>query len=63
MKAIVYEGVKDVRVEEVEDPKIEREDDVVVRVDPSFTPRVHIDFDEANACAYQSGDFGMIIRG
>ena len=32
MKAIVYEGVKDVRVEEVEDPKIEREDDVVVRV-------------------------------
>ena len=38
-------------------------DDVVVRVDPSFTPRVHIDFDEANACAYQSGDFGMIIRG
>lgn len=32
MKAIVYEGVKDVRVEEVGDPKIEREDDVVVRV-------------------------------
>ena len=38
-------------------------DDVVVRVDPHFTPRVHIDFDEANACAYRSGDFGMIIRG
>lgn len=38
-------------------------DDVVVRVHPNFTPRVHIDFDEANACAFQKGDFGMIIRG
>ena len=38
-------------------------DDVVVRVDPSFAPRVHIDFDEANACGFKKGDYGMIIHG
>ena len=38
-------------------------DDVVVRVDPSFAPRAHIDFDEANACAFRGGDFGMIVGG
>lgn len=38
-------------------------DDVVVRVDPSFAPRVHIDFDEANACGFSKGDYGMIIHG
>jgi S-(hydroxymethyl)glutathione dehydrogenase/alcohol dehydrogenase len=32
MKAIVYEGVKDVRVAEVRDPAIEREDDIIVKV-------------------------------
>jgi S-(hydroxymethyl)glutathione dehydrogenase/alcohol dehydrogenase len=32
MKALVYEGIKDVRVAEVEDPKIEKADDVVVKV-------------------------------
>lgn len=37
-------------------------EDVVVRVHPSFSPRVHIDFDEANACAYRKGDWGMILR-
>ncbi len=30
---------------------------------PQLLPPGFIDFDEANACAYQSGDFGMIIRG
>lgn len=37
-------------------------EDVVVRVHPSFAPRAHIDFDEANACAFQKGDLGMIVR-
>lgn len=37
-------------------------EDVVVRIDPSFAPRVHIDYDEANACAFQKGDWGMILR-
>lgn len=32
MKAIVYEGVKDVRVEHVDDPRIENSDDIIVRV-------------------------------
>ena len=32
MKAIVYEGVKDVRVEKVADPAIENDDDIIVKV-------------------------------
>ena len=32
MKAIVYEGVKDVRVKDVKDPAIEKEDDIIVKV-------------------------------
>ncbi len=32
MKAITYQGVKDVRVQEVDDPKIEKPDDVIIRV-------------------------------
>lgn len=32
MKAIVYNGVKNVDVENVEDPKIEKDDDIIVRV-------------------------------
>ena len=32
MKAIVYNGKKDVDVEKVEDPKIEKSDDIIVRV-------------------------------
>lgn len=35
--------------------------DVVVRVHPDFAPRVHIDFDEANACGFHKGDWGMIL--
>jgi len=30
-------------------------DDVVIRVSPSFKPAMHVDIDEANACAYQNG--------
>lgn len=35
--------------------------DVLVRVRPDFATRAHLDFDEANACAMQSGDFGRIL--
>lgn len=35
--------------------------DVVVRVQPDFAPRAHIDFDEANACGFHKGDWGMIL--
>lgn len=36
-------------------------DDVLVRVSPDFATRVHLDFDEANACGYQSADLGRIL--
>ena len=36
-------------------------DDVVVRVHPSFQTRVHLDYDEANACGFHNGDLGRIL--
>ena len=36
-------------------------DDVVVRVSPNFQTRVHLDYDEANACGFQNGDLGRIL--
>ena len=36
-------------------------EDVVVRVDPNFAARVHLDYDEANACGFQKGDLGRIL--
>ena len=36
-------------------------DDVVVRVSPRFQTRVHLDYDEANACGFQNGDLGRIL--
>lgn len=35
-------------------------DDVVVRVHEQFKLALHIDFDEANACAFQNGDTGQL---
>ena len=35
--------------------------DTVVRVSPDFQTRVHLDYDEANACGFSSGDFGRIL--
>ena len=35
--------------------------DVVVRVSDTFADRAHLDFDEANACAMQTGDWGQIL--
>ena len=37
-------------------------DDVVVRVRPDFQTFVHLDYDEANACGFQTGDFGRILQ-
>ena len=36
-------------------------DSVAVRVSPKFRTFVHLDYDEANACGFQKGDFGMIL--
>ena len=35
--------------------------DTVVRVSPDFQTRVHLDYDEANACGFVSGDLGRIL--
>lgn len=37
-------------------------EDVVVRVSPHFQTRVHLDYDEANACGFQNGDLGRILQ-
>ena len=36
-------------------------EDVVVRVSKDFATYVHLDYDEANACAFQKGDLGRIL--
>ncbi|SHI75376.1 Propanediol utilization protein [Dethiosulfatibacter aminovorans DSM 17477] len=36
-------------------------DDVVVRVNPDFTLAMHIDYDEANACALEKNNYGTIL--
>lgn len=36
-------------------------EDVVVRVSPEFASRVHLDYDEANACGFAPGDYGRIL--
>ena len=36
-------------------------DEVVVRVSPDFATFVHLDYDEANACGFESGDLGRIL--
>lgn len=38
-------------------------DDVVIRVNDGFSLAMHIDFDEANACAFQAGQTGRILIG
>ena len=37
-------------------------DDVLVRVSDAFATRVHLDFDEANACGYKAADLGRILQ-
>ena len=36
-------------------------DDTVIRVSPDFATYVHLDYDEANACGFRSGDLGRIL--
>lgn len=35
--------------------------DVAVRVSPDYESYVHLDYDEANACGWKSGDLGRIL--
>ena len=35
--------------------------DVAVRVSGDFASRVHLDYDEANACGFRAGDLGRIL--
>lgn len=37
-------------------------DDVVIRVRDDYALAMHIDLDEANACAFQTGESGRLIR-
>lgn len=36
-------------------------EEVLVRVDPSYATSVHLDYDEANACGFRTGDLGRIL--
>lgn len=36
-------------------------EDTVVRIHKDFSPAVHLDYDEANACGFQKGDLGRIL--
>ena len=38
-------------------------EDVQVRIHENFATRVHLDYDEANACHFHKGDLGMILHG
>lgn len=37
-------------------------DDTVVRVNKNFRTFIHIDYDEANACGYKKGVYGLILK-
>ena len=56
-------GVKDkqvVRLQTFTDRPLVFED-TVVRVSPDFATFVHLDYDEANACGFRTGDLGRIL--
>ena len=36
-------------------------EDVTVRISKDFAAAVHLDYDEANACGFRSGDWGRIL--
>ena len=37
-------------------------EEVTVRVSPKYQTYAHLDYDEANACGFQNGDLGRILR-
>ena len=37
-------------------------EEVAVRVHPGFETRMHMDYDEANACGFHTGDLGRILQ-
>ena len=37
-------------------------EELLVRVNPAFSTSVHLDYDEANACGFRSGDLGRILQ-
>lgn len=37
-------------------------DDTIIRVSPSFSDYVHIDYDEANACGFKNGTLAFIMK-
>lgn len=37
-------------------------EEVAVRVHPGFETRMHMDYDEANACGFSAGDLGRILQ-
>jgi len=37
-------------------------EDVLVRVSPDYATFAHLDYDEANACGFQKGDLGRILK-
>ena len=56
-------GVRDrqvVRLQTLTDRPVVFED-VVVRVHPEYEAAVHLDYDEANACGWEPGDYGRIL--
>ena len=50
-----------VRVRVVTDRSLVFEN-VAVRVSPEFATRLHLDYDEANACHFKKGDLGLILH-
>lgn len=36
-------------------------EELLVRIAPGFQTRVHLDYDEANACGFRQGDLGRIL--
>ncbi len=54
------ENGQTVRLKTVTDRPVVFED-VAVRVSPTFRTYAHLDFDEANACGFRTGDLGMIL--
>ena len=70
-KRHIHMTPEDARVMNVQDKQVVRLqtytgrpvifEDVEVRVSKDFRTRVHLDYDEANACGFETGDLGRIL--